>query len=224
MNKHTQKSTDAWQILRIQGEFTKVFDELSDLPPTISILGSARTPKHGPWYKQAYRLGELLAKSGFGVLTGGGPGIMEAANLGAKEASKVQAKSFGVGIELPFEKGMNSGVQIGLTCRYFFTRKVAFLKYSQGFVFFPGGLGTLDELFETLTLSQTGHSPKFPIILVGVEYWSGLIKWIESQLLETGYINPADLSMFRIVDSADEALEKICEFNEKYRKNQTTNF
>lgn len=224
MEKLTQKTTDAWQILRIQGEFTKIFDELSDIIPSISILGSARTKEGSKWYEEAYKAGKYLAKFGFGVITGGGPGIMEAANRGADEAGLVQAHSFGVGIELPFEKGMNEAVQAGVTCRYFFTRKVAFLKYSQGFIFFPGGLGTLDELFETLTLSQTGHAPKFPIILVGSEYWGGLIEWIKTSLLESGYIKEDDMEMFRIVDTAKEAVLKILEFNNKYRPNQTTNF
>jgi uncharacterized protein (TIGR00730 family) len=223
MEKLIQKATDAWQILRIQSEFTRAFDELSDLPACVSVFGSARTPKDDVWYQEAYKTGKILAQSGFGVITGGGPGIMEAANEGAQDSGVTKA-SIGVGIELPFEAGMNNGVQLGITCRYFFTRKVAFLKYSQGFIVFPGGLGTLDELFEALTLSQTGHAPKFPIILVGVEYWSGLIEWLKQTVCERGKMSKSDFDLFRIVDSAEEAVSKMCEFNEKYRQNKSTNF
>lgn len=223
MERHIQKSTDAWQILRIQSEFTRAFDELSDLAGSISVFGSARTQEFDKMYKQAYMVGQLLAQSGFNVITGGGPGIMAAANAGAKSTG-LGKKSIGVGIELPFETGMNAGVQLGITCRYFFTRKVAFLKYSQGFIVFPGGLGTLDELFETLTLAQTGHAPKFPIVLVGVEYWSGLIDWIKKTVLEEGMMSEKDLDLFRIVDDGSEAVSKILEYHEKYRQDITTNF
>lgn len=223
MDKHIQKSTDAWQILRIQSEFTRAFDELSDLDASISIFGSARTEPGDPMYAHAFFAGKILAQSGFNVITGGGPGIMEAANRGAKEAN-LGKKSIGVGIELPFEAGMNPGVQLGITCRYFFTRKVAFLKYSQGFIVFPGGLGTLDELFEALTLAQTGHAPKFPIVLVGVEYWSGLIDWIKKTVLAEGKMSEKDLDLFRIVDTGEEAVSKICEYHEKYRQDNITNF
>lgn len=223
MDKHIQKSTDAWQILRIQSEFTRAFDELSDLEGSISVFGSARTNEEDPMYKQAYVVGNLLAQSGFNVITGGGPGIMEAANRGVKDLGLAK-KSIGVGIELPFEAGMNDGVQLGITCRYFFTRKVAFLKYSQGFIVFPGGLGTLDELFEALTLAQTGHAPKFPIVLVGVEYWSGLIEWIKKTVLAEGKMSEKDLDLFRIVDNGTDAVSKICEYHEKYRQDTITNF
>jgi uncharacterized protein (TIGR00730 family) len=223
MDKHIQKSTDAWQILRIQSEFTRAFDELSDLDASISVFGSARTSVDDPLYTHAYIAGGLLAQSGFNVITGGGPGIMEAANKGAKWVD-LGKKSIGVGIELPFEAGMNPGVQLGITCRYFFTRKVAFLKYSQGFIVFPGGLGTLDELFEALTLAQTGHAPKFPIVLVGVEYWSGLIEWIKKTVLAEGKMSEKDLDLFRIVDTGAEAVSKICEYHEKYRQHNITNF
>jgi hypothetical protein len=164
MSKMNKKSEDAWQILRIQGEFTKGFDTLNELYKCISVFGSARTTKNNKWYKEARKFGGLIAKEGFGVITGGGPGIMEAANQGAKE---VGGKSIGVGIELPFEAGMNQYVDLGIECRYFFTRKVLFAKYAQAFVVFPGGMGTMDELFEVMTLAQTGHAPEFPIILVG---------------------------------------------------------
>lgn len=215
------KEVDAWQILRIQGEFTKGFDELRELGPCVTVFGSARTDKEDVMYTLAQNFGRNIVKKGFGVITGGGPGIMEAANSGAKQG---KGKSIGIGIELPFESGMNDFVDLGLECRYFFTRKVMFLKYSQAFVIFPGGLGTLDEMFEVLTLAQTGHAPKFPIILVGSEYWSGLIDWLKNTLLNSGKIGENDLSLFRIVDTSEEAVEKIVDFHEKYRKENPNNF
>ena len=224
IEKNQQKTVDAWQILRIQSEFTRIFDELSELGPSIAIFGSARTPKEDHYYKEAYTTGQLLVQSGFNVITGGGPGIMEAANEGAASIPFSTLKSVGVGIELPFEAKMNDGVQMGITCRYFFTRKVSFLKYSEGFIVFPGGVGTLDELFEVITLAQTGHAPKFPIILVGVEYWSGLINWLKQSVCESGKMSEKDFDLFRIVETSEEAVTKICEFHEKYRKDNITNF
>jgi len=214
MKKGYNKTDDAWQILRIQGEFTKGFDTFNELGPCISVFGSARTKTGTKWYEEAKLFGKLIACEGFGVITGGGPGIMQAANHGAKE---VGGKSIGIGIELPFEAGMNKYVETGIECRYFFTRKVMFLKYSQAFVAFPGGLGTLDEVFEALTLAQTGHTPKFPIILVGKKYWSGLVGWLRETLLENGTISEKDFDLFRIVDSAEEARDKIMEYHNKYR-------
>lgn len=218
-NKH-DKSTDAWQILRIQAEFTKGFDTFNELEvPCISVFGSARTPESDHWYQQAVNFGSLISKEGFGVITGGGPGIMEAANQGAKN---VGGKSIGIGIELPFEAGMNSYVDLGVENRYFFTRKVMFLKYSQGFVIFPGGLGTLDELFEALTLAQTGHNIKYPIVLVGKEFWTGLFDWIKNTMVTSGRVSETDLNLFRIVDSAEEARDKIVEFFSKYKEDEGT--
>ena len=162
------KEVDAWQILRIQGEFTKGFDTFNELGPCVSVFGSARTKEGTQWYDEAEKFGRLMTESNIGVITGGGPGIMEAANKGAYDSD---GQSVGVGIELPFEASMNPYINVGVENRYFFTRKVMFLKYSQGFVVFPGGMGTLDELFEALTLSQTGHAPKYPIVLVGKKYW-----------------------------------------------------
>ena len=214
MKKEHNKTDDAWQILRIQGEFTKGFDTFNQLGPCISVFGSARTATGTKWYEEAKLFGKLIAAEGFGVITGGGPGIMQAANHGAKD---VAGHSIGIGIELPFEAGMNKYVTTGVECRYFFTRKVMFLKYSQGFVAFPGGLGTLDEVFEALTLAQTGHTPKFPIILVGKDYWSGLIQWIKDTMLENNKISEKDLDLFRIVDSAEEARDKIMDYHNKYR-------
>lgn len=204
------KSTDAWQILRIQAEFTKGFDKFNELDgPCVSVFGSARTKAGTEWYEEAKLFGKLIASEGFGVITGGGPGIMAAANQGAKE---VGGKSIGIGIELPFESGMNEYVDMGVENRYFFTRKVMFLKYSQAFVIFPGGLGTLDELFEALTLAQTGHNIKYPIVLVGKEFWGGLIDWIKEIMIESGRVSEKDLDLFRLVDTAAEACDKILEY------------
>jgi len=198
-------------------EFTKGFDIFNELGPCISVFGSARTKTGTKWYEEAKEFGKLIACEGFGVITGGGPGIMQAANHGAKE---VAGHSIGIGIELPFEAGMNKYVTTGIECRYFFTRKVMFLKYSQGFVVFPGGLGTLDELFEALTLAQTGHTPKFPIILVGKDYWSGLVDWLQETIAAQGRMSQSDFDLFRIVDTAEEARDKIMEYHNKYRNEE----
>ncbi len=212
------KAEDAWQILRIQGEFTKGFDTFSELGPCISVFGSARTKVMSKWYEEARKFGALMGREGFGVITGGGPGIMQAANQGVHE---VCGKSIGIGIELPFEAGMNQYVDLGVECRYFFTRKVMFLKYSQGFAVFPGGLGTLDEFFEAVTLAQCGHNIKYPIVLVGKEYWSGIVEWIKDVAVENGMVSDKDLNLFRIVDTAEEARDKIVEYHNKYKTNET---
>lgn len=223
MSSQRNKAEDAWQILRIQGEFTKGFDTFNELNgPCISVFGSARTLSTNPVYKDAEKLGMLLVEAGFGVITGGGPGIMEAANKGAHNAG---GKSIGVGIELPFEASMNEYVDLGVENRYFFTRKVMFLKYSQGFVIFPGGVGTLDELFEAITLAQCGHNVKYPIVLVGKSYWGGLVDWMQDTLWTNGAINQEDFDLFRVVDTAEEAVEKITDYHNKYKDNKTnTNF
>lgn len=207
------KSEDAWQILRIQGEFTKGFDTFSELGPCISVFGSARTKVGTKWYEEAKLFGKLIACEGFGVITGGGPGIMQAANHGAKE---VGGKSIGIGIELPFEASMNKYVDLGVDNRYFFTRKVMFLKYSQAFVIFPGGVGTLDELFEAITLAQCGHNVKYPIVLVGVKFWTGLFEWMKDTLISEGTISEKDFDLFRIVDSAEEARDKVMDYHKRY--------
>jgi len=212
------KEKDAWQILRIQAEFTKGFDTFSDLPPCISVFGSARLKEGTHWYNEAEKFGELITTHDFGVITGGGPGIMEASNRGSKESG---GKSIGVGIELPFESGMNPYVDKGVENRYFFTRKVMFLKYSKGFVIFPGGLGTLDELFETLTLAQCGHNIEYPIVLVGKEYWGGLLGWLKNTVLENGMMSEKDLDLFRVVDTAEEAVKKIVSYHNTYKLNKT---
>lgn len=204
--KYNQKAEDAWQVLRMQSEFIKGFDELSELKPCISVFGSARTKPEDKYYKEAVKLSELITQNGYGVITGGGPGIMEAGNLGAYNKGD---KSIGLQIELPFEASANEYIDKLVTCRYFFTRKVFFLKYSQAFVAFPGGFGTLDELFETITLVQTGHMRSVPIVLVGKDYWKGMVKWIKKTMLEDGKISEGDLDLFKLVDSAGEAMEYI---------------
>lgn len=204
--KYNQKAEDAWQVLRMQSEFIKGFDELSELKPCISVFGSARTKPEDKYYKEAVKLSELIVKNGYGVITGGGPGIMEAANLGAYDKGD---KSIGLQIELPFEASANEYIDKLVTCRYFFTRKVFFLKYSQAFVALPGGFGTLDEIFETITLVQTGHMRPVPIVLIGKDYWKGMIKWIKKTMLEDGKISEGDLDLFKLVDGAEEAMEYI---------------
>ena len=212
------KEKDTWQILRIQAEFTKGFDTFSDLGPCISVFGSARLKEGTHWYNEAEKFGELINTHDFGIITGGGPGIMEAANKGAHSSG---GKSVGVGIELPFESGMNRFVDKGVENRYFFTRKVMFLKYSKGFVIFPGGLGTLDELFETLTLAQCGHNIEYPIVLVGKDYWGGLLNWLKNTVLENGMMSEKDLDLFRVVDTAEEAVNKIVNYHNTYKLNKT---
>jgi len=203
----TTKAEDAWQVLRIQGEFTKGFDQLSELGPCISIFGSARTEPLNPYYKNASKLAYLCTENGYGVISGGGPGIMEAANLGAHESDEV---SVGLKIQLPFEAKENEYIDELVDCRYFFTRKVFFLKYSQAFVAYPGGFGTLDELFETLTLIQTGHMRKVPVVLVGKDYWGGMMDWIKTTMFEKeGNVSEKDFDLFTVVDEPVEAMEYI---------------
>jgi len=204
--KYSQKAEDSWQVLRMQSEFIKGFDELSELSPCISVFGSARTNKEDQYYIEATKLSELIVQNGYGVITGGGPGIMEAGNLGAYGKN---GKSIGLQIELPFEASANDYIDKLVTCRYFFTRKVFFLKYSQAFVAFPGGFGTLDELFETITLVQTGHMRRVPIVLVGKSYWKGMVRWIKKTMLEDGKISKKDLDLFKVVDTAEEAMQHI---------------
>jgi len=202
-----KKAEDAWQVLRIQGEFIKGFDQLSEIGPCISIFGSARTDSLHKYYKSASELAYLCTQNGYGVISGGGPGIMEAVNFGAYETDQI---SVGLKIQLPFEAKENDYIDELVDCRYFFTRKVFFLKYSQAFVAFPGGFGTLDELFETLTLIQTGHMRKVPVVLVGKDYWNPMLDWIiETMLKEEGNISEKDLDLFKVVDTAREAMDYI---------------
>ena len=204
-----KKAEDAWQVLRIQGELIKGFDQLSEIGPCISIFGSARTDSLHKYYKQAAEVAYLCTQNGYGVISGGGPGIMEAVNFGAYETDQI---SVGLKIQLPFEAKENDYIDELVDCRYFFTRKVFFLKYSQAFVAFPGGFGTLDELFETLTLIQTGHIRKVPVVLVGKDYWNPMLDWIkETMLKEEGNISEKDLDLFKIVDSPRDAIDYILE-------------
>jgi uncharacterized protein (TIGR00730 family) len=195
--------TDPWRVLRIQSEFVEGFGALAELGPAISVFGSARTGPDHPHYAVAETLGRKLTDAGFAVITGGGPGVMEAANKGASETGGI---SVGLGIELPFETGLNQYVDRGLNFRYFFARKTMFVKYAQGFIVLPGGFGTFDELFEALTLVQTEKVTSFPIVLMGTSYWSGLVDWLRGTVLAEGKISDGDLEMFHVTDDADEAV------------------
>jgi uncharacterized protein (TIGR00730 family) len=193
--------TDAWRALRIMGEFIDGFDALARLGPAVSVFGSARTRPADPMYEQARLLARRLSEEGFTIITGGGPGIMEAANRGAREADGV---SVGLGIDLPLEQGVNSYVDLAIYFRYFFVRKTLFVKYAQAFVIFPGGFGTFDELFESLTLVQTGKIDHFPIILVGSAYWEGLLGWLHSTVAAEGKIDDIDMKLLRVCDDVEE--------------------
>lgn len=209
------KVKDSWQIFKIMAEFVDGFEKLAKIGPCVSIFGSARTPQDHPSYQLAEDAARLLTERGYGVVSGGGPGIMEAANKGAYEAG---GKSVGINIDLPFEQFHNAYIDPDklLQFNYFFVRKVMFMKYSQGFIVLPGGFGTMDELFEALTLIQTGKIARFPIVLVGTDYYGGLFEWIKKTMLEAGNISPEDLNLYRLVDTAEEAAEHIFRFYEKY--------
>src|ERR1700712_1308599 len=198
--------TDPWRVLRIQSEFVEGFGLLAELPRAVSVFGSARTPRDHPHYAAGVEIGAALARAGYAVITGGGPGAMEAANKGASEADGM---SVGLGIELPFEQDLNEWVDVGIAFRYFFVRKTMFVKYAQAFVILPGGFGTLDELFEALTLVQTRKVTRFPVILVGVSYWSGLLDWIRDSLVTSGRVGPDDLDLITLTDDIDEVLTVI---------------
>jgi uncharacterized protein (TIGR00730 family) len=198
--------TDPWRVLRIQAEFVEGFGLLAELGQAVSVFGSARTRPGSPEYECAEQIGSGLAKAGYAVITGGGPGIMEAANKGAASTGGV---SVGLGIELPLEQGLNEYVDIGIEFRYFFVRKTIFVKYSQAFVVLPGGFGTLDELFEAVTLVQTGKITRFPIVLVGSEYWKGLNSWITETMLSAGKISAADPELLKVVDDPAEVVRII---------------
>jgi uncharacterized protein (TIGR00730 family) len=202
---------DPWRVMRIQSEFIEGFGSLAELGAAISVFGSARTPADDPLYQTAVRLGSALVGAGYGVITGGGPGIMEAANKGATEAGGV---SVGLGIELPFEQGLNPYVDLGINFRYFFVRKTMFVKYAQGFVVFPGGFGTLDELFEALTLVQTGKVTQFPIVLMGSEYWRGLLVWLQDTVAAEKKIAAVDLDLLTVTDDVDAAIDFIVRVNQ----------
>ncbi|WP_040337232.1 TIGR00730 family Rossman fold protein [Candidatus Blastococcus massiliensis] len=198
--------TDPWRVLRIQSEFVEGFGLLSELPRAVSVFGSARTPADHPHYAAGVAVGAALAEAGYAVITGGGPGVMEAANRGACEAGGL---SVGLGIELPFEQELNEWVDVGISFRYFFVRKTMFVKYAQAFVILPGGFGTLDELFEALTLVQTRKVTRFPVILYDTAYWSGLIDWVRNTMAATGTISPTDLDLLTVTDDVGEVVAAI---------------
>ncbi|MGN6608083.1 MAG: TIGR00730 family Rossman fold protein [Jatrophihabitans sp.] len=202
--------TDPWRVLRIQSEFVEGFGALAELPSAVSVFGSARTPQDHPEYAAGRRLGAALAEAGYAVITGGGPGAMEAVNGGGSEGGGI---SVGLGIELPFEQSLNDWVDIGINFRYFFARKTMFVKYAQAFVIMPGGFGTLDEMFEALTLVQTHKVTRFPVALYDVAYWQGLIDWLRGPLLEGGKIKEADLDLIMLSDDIDEIVEHILRSN-----------
>jgi uncharacterized protein (TIGR00730 family) len=198
--------TDPWRVLRIQSEFVEGFGMLAELGKAIAVFGSARTATDDPAYASAELLGRRLVEAGQAVITGGGPGIMEAANKGASEANGV---SVGLGIELPFEQGLNAWVDVGINFRYFFARKTMFVKYSQGYVVFPGGFGTFDELFEAITLAQTHKITRFPVILFGSAYWQGLLDWLRGPVLGEGKVSEQDFAMLHLTDDVQQAVDII---------------
>ena len=224
MNKHQRhkgwneiKTNDSWAIFKIMGEFVNGFEKMSRIGPCISIFGSARTQPHEKYFKLAEKVAESIVEAGYGVITGGGPGIMEAGNKGAHLAG---GTSVGLNIELPFEQNDNPYIDSdkSLDFDYFFVRKVMFVKYSQGFVVMPGGFGTLDELFEALTLIQTNKIEKFPIIMVGTEFWEGLMDWVKDTLLEKfGNISATDLDLIHLVDTPEEVIEILDTFYKEFR-------
>jgi uncharacterized protein (TIGR00730 family) len=202
------KTKDAWRALRILSEFVEGFDTMADLPPAVSVFGSARSKPGSPECVMAEELGAALARSGYAVITGGGPGVMEAANKGASEAGGL---SIGLGVELPFEQGLNDFIDIGIDFRYFFARKTMFVKYAQAFAVLPGGFGTMDELFEALTLVQTRKVTRFPVVLMGTDYWHGLLDWMEKTMAASGKISPLDLDLICLTDDVSEAVRHIIE-------------
>ncbi len=200
--------TDPWRVLRIQAEFVEGFGLLAELGIAVSIFGSARSHRESPEYKLAEEISAGLVRAGYSVITGGGPGIMEAANKGAAEAGGV---SVGLGIELPLESGLNNYVNVGVEFRYFFVRKTVFVKYSQAFVVLPGGFGTMDELFEALTLVATGKITMFPIVLVGSDYWAPLLEFLKNTMLDSGYIGASELALLRVTDDPEDVVKIIKE-------------
>ncbi|QTE28812.1 LOG family protein [Pengzhenrongella sicca] len=198
--------SDQWRVMRIQSEFVEGFSALAEVGPAVSVFGSARVKPEHPDFALAERVGRGLAEAGYAVITGGGPGVMEAANKGASQAGGL---SVGLGIELPFEQGMNPWVDLGVNFRYFFARKTMFVKYAQGFIVLPGGFGTFDELFEALTLVQTHKVTEFPIVLVGRDYWRGLLDWFAGPVRERGMIGDRDLDLIKLVDDPDDAVAHV---------------
>lgn len=209
----SESSRSLWSIFKIMGEFVDGYETLLKVGPCISIFGSARVKPGSEYYELAVKAATAISENGFGIITGGGPGIMEAANKGAFNND---GKSVGLGIDLPKEQGVNRYVSPNyvINFKYFFVRKVMFVKYAQGFIVLPGGFGTLDELFETITLIQTEKIMKIPIVLIGTEYWQGLIDWIRDKLIENSYINESDMDIFYLTDDVDDAVKHICDFYE----------
>ncbi|MGC9374681.1 MAG: TIGR00730 family Rossman fold protein [Bacteroidales bacterium] len=209
------QTSDSWSIFKVMAEFVEGYSKLSRIGPCVSIFGSARTKPDNKYFKIAEDIAFKLTKCGYGVITGGGPGIMEAGNMGAKKGN---GKSVGLNIDLPFEQSANLFIDPDklISFEHFFVRKVMFVKYAQGFIVLPGGFGTLDELFEAITLIQTEKIGRFPIILVGSEYWNGLLDWIKNVILKEKNINEKDLDLIQIVDTSDEAVDKINEFYAQY--------
>lgn len=207
-NRSDWLHADPWRVLRIQAEFVEGFGALAELGPAVSVFGSARTAPHDPTYDAGVRLGEALVGAGYAVITGGGPGVMEAVNLGASRAG---GTSVGLGIELPFESGLNEHVNLGINFRYFFARKTMFVKYAEGFVVLPGGMGTLDELFEAVTLVQTHKVTSFPIVLLGRDYWAGLLDWLRGSAAAAGTIGANDVDLLHVTDDVEEAVRIIRE-------------
>lgn len=206
---------DPWRVMRIQSEFVNGFGALAELGPSFSIFGSARTPSDHVEYRMALELAAKLSTLGYNVITGGGPGIMEAANRGCNDGPGI---SVGLGIELPFEQSMNEFVELGIDFRYFFVRKTMFVKYAQGFVVFPGGFGTFDELFEALTLIQTKKLTSFPLVLMGTSFWSPLIEWLKNTVARDGKVSATDLDIFHITDDVDEAIEILIKAQARRRQ------
>jgi len=213
---HEIHTTDSWRVFKILSEIVEGFEKLARIGPCVSIFGSARTTPDNKFYKLAEDIAYKLTQNGYGVITGGGPGIMEAANKGATRGN---GKSVGINIDLPFEQQPNTYIDADklITFDYFFVRKLMFMKYAQGFIVLPGGFGTFDELFEAITLIQTKKIGKFPIILVGKKYWSGLIEWIKMEMLnEQQTVSSEDMNLFTVVDTSDEAVENIVKFYSRY--------
>lgn len=213
------KSNDSWALFKIMAEFVKGYETMAKIGPCVSVFGSARTKPDSKYYQLAEEIAFQLTQLGFGVITGGGPGIMEAANKGAQRGN---GKSVGLGITLPFEAGLNQYVDYDYSINfdYFFARKVMFVKYAQGFIALPGGMGTLDELFEALTLVQTKKTGRFPIVLVGKEYWTGLFEWMKERVRAEGNIDESDFELYRLVDTPEEAVGHIKAFYDKYMVKQ----
>jgi uncharacterized protein (TIGR00730 family) len=210
------KTFDSWTVFKVISEFVEGFEKMSRIGPCVSIFGSARTTPDNKYFKLAEDIAFKLTQFGYGIITGGGPGIMEAANMGARKGG---GRSVGLNIDLPHEQGANMFIDSDklITFNHFFVRKVMFVKYAQGFIVLPGGFGTFDEFFEAITLIQTEKIGKFPIILVGKDYWQGLVDWIREVMMDEGmYISPKDMELFSLVDTADEAVEKINSFYSKY--------